>query len=285
MKDNKIVFKCAVAASTMILMAALTGCGGKDGPGQKETAIQNKDTEAVLETVSTEADAEKPETENVEEETEAKTEEAFIVYDEEESGEIDEVDVEEEYGLTPTQRNSINMLNYMSVLTQKVNASSGNELLLEETYSALVNGIYPNAVDSKTEARITRLMDTIEKYRMISVKRDRLEYIYEQNRAQALRQAIPDPVGLLSAVQSGSILKAAASVLYMAVDSVSSYQAATSQADLQYLQEGWELEDQESEELHNSTKDELIYMLNMVRDYDFDGDYALSEEAIEDFVK
>ena len=75
---------------------------------------------------------------------------------------------------------------------------------------------------------------------MINVKRKRLEYLYEQNRAQALRQAIPNPVGLLSAVQSGSLLKGAVSVIYMAVDSASSYTAVSSQADLQYLQGGWE---------------------------------------------
>lgn len=50
---------------------------------------------------------------------------------------------------------------------------------------------------------------------MIAEKRERLRYIYEQNRAQALRQAIPDPVGLLSAVSSGNILKSAASVIYI----------------------------------------------------------------------
>ncbi len=45
---------------------------------------------------------------------------------------------------------------------------------------------------------------------MITEKRERLEFIYEQNRAQALRQAIPNPMGLLSVVQSGNYLKAAA---------------------------------------------------------------------------
>ena len=88
-------------------------------------------------------------------------------------------------------------------------------------------------------------MDTIANYQMITEKRNRLEYIYEQNRAQALRQVIPNPVGLLSAVESGSLLKAAASVLYMAVDSASSYKSGNVTADLQYIQEGWELEDQE----------------------------------------
>lgn len=186
-------------------------------------------------------------------------------------------------GLTSTQRNSINMLNYMSALTQQINEERKNQLFLESAYDSFDN-LYPNAVDAKTQAQITSLMDTIQGYRMISAKRARLEYINEQNRAQALRQAIPNPMGLLSAVQSGSLLKAAASVLYMVVDSATSYNAAISQADLQYIKEGWELDDAESSELHTSTKTALTYLLEMVRTYDLPGDYALSREAIEDFV-
>ena len=186
--------------------------------------------------------------------------------------------------LTPQQRNSINMLNYMTVLTQNVNEAKGNQLYLESAYASLVNDIFPNSVDTKTQAQITTLMDTIKDYRMIDVKRARLEFIYEQNRAQAMRKAIPNPVGLLSAVQSGSYLKAAASVIYMAVDSVSSYQAATSQVDLQFIKDGWELDDAKTEALHNSTENALTYMFNMVRDYNLPGDYALNKESVEAFV-
>lgn len=172
----------------------------------------------------------------------------------------------------------------MTVLTQKINQSPNNQVFLEDAYSSLKNDLYPNAVDNKTQAQSTSLLDTINGYRMISVKRDRLEYIYEQNKAQALRQAIPNPMGLLSAVQSGSTLKAAASILYMAVDAKSSYDAASSQADLQFLKDGWELDDQAADELHNSTKNALNYMYNMVRDYDLPGDYALNDESVEAFV-
>ena len=197
--------------------------------------------------------------------------------------EAEVVEEENDDGLSATQRNSINMLNYMTALTQNVNEQKKNQLFLETAYNSFDN-LYPNSVDTKTQAQITSLMDTIQNYRMISVKRDRLEFIYEQNRAQAMRQAIPNPVALLSAVQSGSLLKAAASVLYMAVDSATSYKAATSQADLQFIKDGWELDDAESAELHNSTKNALTYLLNMVRDYDIPGDYALNREAVEDFV-
>ena len=191
----------------------------------------------------------------------------------------------EEVNLTTTQRNSINMLNYITVLTQAINESNGSRVYLESAQSSLLNNIYPNAVDTKTQSQINNLWRTIDSYRMISVKRDRLEYIYEQNRAQALRQAIPNPLGLLSAVQSGSLLKGAVSVLYMAVDAKTSYDAASTQADLQHLQNGWELEDAEATELSNSQLNLLNYMLDMVRDNDFPGEYALTVDAVTNFVK
>lgn len=186
-------------------------------------------------------------------------------------------------GLTDIQRNSINMLNYMLMVSQKVNVDRKNQLALESAYESFDN-LYPNSVDRNTQAQITSLMDTIQGYRMISVKRDRLEYIYEQNLAQAYRNAIPNPMGLLSTVQSKDIIKIATSVLYMAADSISSYEASKSRADYEFLKDGWELDDAESEELHISTKNSMNYMFDMVRTYDIPGDYALSKVAIEDFV-
>ena len=186
-------------------------------------------------------------------------------------------------GLTDIQRNSINMLNYMLMVSQKVNVDRKNQLALESAYESFDN-LYPNSVDRNTQAQITSLMDTIQGYRMISVKRDRLEYIYEQNLAQAYRNAIPNPIGLLSTVQSKDKIKIATSVLYMAADSASSYVTSKSQADYEFIKDGWELDDAESEELHNSTKNSMNYMFDMVRTYDIPGDYALSKVAIEDFV-
>ena len=66
--------------------------------------------------------------------------------------------------LTDTQRNSINMLNYMSTLTQKVTVDRKNQLTLESVYNSFDN-LYPNSVDRNTQAQITNLMDTIQEYR------------------------------------------------------------------------------------------------------------------------
>ena len=93
--------------------------------------------------------------------------------------------------LNDTQLNSINMLNYLVMLTQEINAATNSRLYLEEAYSSLINNTLPEAVDNRTLVEINYLLDTLEDYRMIAVKRERIQYIYEQNQAQALRNALP----------------------------------------------------------------------------------------------
>lgn len=131
-------------------------------------------------------------------------------------------------GLDETQRNSISMLDHLAVLTQEINASQNSRMYLEEVYSMLINNTFPNAVDSRTLSQLTGILDTLEKYRMIAVKRERLDYVYEQNRAQAIRSVVPSPLGLLGAFKSFNLSKLAVAVSHMPVDSYTSYTSAYS---------------------------------------------------------
>lgn len=128
------------------------------------------------------------------------------------------------------------------------------------------------------------MLDNIEKYRMISVKRDRLQYIYDQNKAKALKEAMPNPIGLLSAVNSFDLKRLAASAIYMAIDSYSSYRAYNTEIAQGFLQDGWALDDEEAENLHDSRKRAFMFMIEIVREDDLPGELALSESAVEEFV-
>ena len=187
--------------------------------------------------------------------------------------------------LTDEQANAIAMLNYITVLTQDVNASKNSRLYMEQAYSSLINNTYPNAVDSRTLSQLTGLLDTMERYRMAALQRERLEYIYEQNQAQAIRAAVPNPLSMISAVQSFRPSKIAAAIVYMAVDSITSYTAYTTEADLQYLMAGWALDDEEASALHESRRNTFAYMINMVGEYELPGDLTLTESSVEEFVK
>ncbi len=187
--------------------------------------------------------------------------------------------------LTDIQKNSVSMLNYLTVLSQEINLSKNSRIYLEEAYSSLISNTNPNSIDGRTLVELNSLLDTLENYRMITVKRERLEYIYEQNQAKALKEALPNPIGLLGAAKSANLMQLVSSVAYMAVDSYSSYTAFTSENDLEYIKSGWTLDDEEAEHLHNSRKATFNYLVEMVNQYSLPGELALSEESVEDFVE
>ena len=187
--------------------------------------------------------------------------------------------------MTREQSNAIQMLNYITVLTQEIDASKNSRVFLEEAYSSLLNNTTPSAVDSRTLSQMDGLLDTMESFRMINVKRERLKYIYDQNQAQAIRSAIPNPMGLLSAVGSFSPTKIAAAVAYMAVDATTSYKAYTTEAEKKYLQDGWALDEEEARFLHESRKGAFSYMVSMVNDYHLPDESTLTPRNVEELVE
>ena len=68
----------------------------------------------------------------------------------------------ENAALTDGQANAIAMLNYITVLTQDVNASKNSRLSMEAAYSSLINNTYPNAVDNRTLSQLTSLLDIMD---------------------------------------------------------------------------------------------------------------------------
>lgn len=201
----------------------------------------------------------------------------------EEQGETVRKDVGQEQ-LNNVQKNSIAWLNYLAFLSQEINSSKYSRMYLEEAYASLIRNTNPENVNELTESHLASMLDSIEKYRMLTVKRDRLMYIYEQNKAKALKEAVPNPIGLLSAVTSFDIQRLAASAIYMAVDSYANYEAYSNEIAQEYLQDGWVLDDEEAENMHESRKRAFMFMIDIVRQDHLPGELALNEKAVEDFV-
>lgn len=287
--------RAAVLFATFVYLAAfLTGCAGErenlpvggtfDLPADT-LAPETSATVQTTEAVTTEA------TTVTEQTTEAATTEVTTVSEdaepamaESEISDIPEEDDEDE-NLIYIQENSIAWLNYLAMLSQEINSSKNSKMFLEEAYAALINNTNPANVNELTESYLVSLLDNIEKYRMIAVKRERLQYIYDQNKAKAIREAIPNPIGLLSAAGSFDIKGLVLSVAYMAVDSISSYSNYNDEIEQDYLKDGWELDDEEAETLHDSRKRAFTYMIDIVRQDNLPGELALNESAIEKFVQ
>lgn len=187
--------------------------------------------------------------------------------------------------LDSKQRNSISMLNHIVVLSKEISASKESRIYLEQAYSTILNQMAPDAVDLLAQEELKALLETLENYRLIEAKRNRLEYLYEQNKAQAVRDSIPNPIGLLSGVQSCNLASLAASVVYMGMDSIAGHQSSSSKADQQYWQEQWVLDDEEAANLHAQRMGAFDFMIETVRDYALPGSIALTEDAVDHFVE
>lgn len=248
----------------------------------EDLAVEKNATAASTEFEENTADEES--SPKVDEKVSTKAEEAAVAQQTAEEATQKAAEEEESRALTETQKNSIAMLNYLAMLSQQINSSKNSRMYLEEAYDALINNTNPENVNELTESHLSSLLDIIEKYRMIAVKRERLEYIYNQNKAKAIKEVIPNPIGVLSAVTSFDYKRLAASVIYMAVDSVTSYNAYNTEIEQEYLQDGWELDDEEAENLHDSRKRAFLYMIDIVQEYDIPGKLALNETSIENFV-
>ncbi len=195
------------------------------------------------------------------------------------------VQTEPEELLTEEQQNSINMLNFLTALVTEINASSSSRVYLESVYDELRNNTNPSVVDGATRIEYENILDLLFKYRMIEVKRERLQYIYDQNSAVALQSALPSPLSLMNVVQSRNGLKTVVSLLFLAMDSASSYKNYTNEIEMQYLQDSWVLEDEEAANLHNSRKSMFSYMVKIFNTYGLPDDMTLNEASVTELIK
>lgn len=269
--SRKFTRLACAALSFALISSLLTGCGSDKQSTAKETASPSAqvNTATPMPTVNTDSalsrSAEPSPTQSP-----APTPEFYS-------------------GLSQSQLNSINMLNYLVVLTRQINTSKGSRLYLESAYSQLLNNTNPEVVDFRTEREYANILDTLNDCRMIAEKREHIQFIYEREQAQAISAVLPDPFELLKNAGSISTQAELGSLLpwvvYNVVYSYSNYTSALSEAKIDYLHSGWELNEEEATALHNSRKQTFSYMTQIVRNNQLPGRLTLTEEAVDNFVK
>ncbi|WP_051204734.1 hypothetical protein [Butyrivibrio sp. VCD2006] len=181
------------------------------------------------------------------------------------------------------QKNSFSMLYYLAITAEDIRTSKDNRLMLDDIYTSLLNDINPGAIDDITQDHLQNLRDIIKSYLSISTKRERLQFIYNQNKAAAMRSAVPNPLAILSMANSLDWKKLAMTAVYTVVDSYKNYKNASESADTEFLMSGWELDDEELETIQKNRERAFNYMVDIVQEYNLDGMKTLSEKDIEKF--
>lgn len=112
-----------------------------------------------------------------------------------------------------------------------------------------------------------------------------MQFIYNQQKASAIRSAIPNPIAILSVNNAMDWKRLAVSVAYTAADSYSNYKNAGENADTAFIMSGWELDDEEIATIQKNRDRAFDYMVDMVRANNLDGLKTLNEKAIENFAE
>lgn len=300
-------------ALTFLLLACmvvsmLSGCGKENVPN--ENTVAQSDGETVVtedsyasseleEAIKAEEEAKKAEEEAIKAEEEAKKAEAEAIKAEEEAKKAEEEAKAEEERLKAEaeakkaeeekklaeQMNSFSMMYYLAITAEDIRTSKNNRLILDEIYTSLLNDINPGSIDETTQDHLQNLRDIIKAYINVNTKRERLQFIYNQQKAAAIRSAVPNPLAVLSATNAMDWKKLAMNVVYTAVDSYTNYKNASENADIQFIMSGWDLDDEELATVQKNRDRAFDYMVDMVQEYGLDGKLTLNEKSIEKFAE
>ena len=184
-----------------------------------------------------------------------------------------------------TARLSIAMLNHMATETEMIRQSMNNRIILGDIRHRIENTINPAVVDVQTQGFLNRLLDALTGMQLTTIQRDRLQIMHENEQAQAMSQALPNPLYLLTVAQSRSKGTALASIALMTVDSFIRGRAARGTADINFLLGNLDLEAQDLTNLANLTGQYFNHMIEISRRFDLDVSESLALESIRNFVE
>lgn len=292
MKNTQMIRLLALLLAASIMMS-LAGCGANTVPTPSEDdvpASSQEVTPAPDETPTPSDEQSTPAPDATESPEETPPEESVAPPEQPTEPTVPPVVVptepeKDENGLTEQQRNSFSMLYYLAITAEDIRISKDNRLILDDIYTSLLNDINPGAIDETTQDHLKNLRDIIKSYINISVKRDRLQYIYNQDKAATIRSAVPNPLAILSMTNSFNWKKLATSVVYTVVDSYTNYKNANATVDQEFLMSGWELDDEETATIQKNRERAFDYMVDIVQEYALDGKLTLNEKAIETFAE
>jgi len=294
---EKTMFRKALALLLVLsLLFSIAGCGVNQVEKESDTTVPTNTGDAIISTTPEFPSSETTQPQDVDirpegpsdqteptlsEEDRLKAEEE--ARQEEERIKAEEAARQEEERLRTEQLNSFSMMYFLAITAEEIRTSKDNRLILNDIYTSLLNDINPGAIDELTQDHLKNLRDIIKSYLSISTKRDRLQFIYNQEKAAAIRSAVPNPLAILSVSNSFDWKKLAVSVVYTAVDSYNNYKGASENADMNFLMSGWELDDEEVATVQKNRDRAFDYMVDMVQEYGLDGMLTLNEKAIEKF--
>ncbi len=166
--------------------------------------------------------------------------------------------------------------------TSRVLVSQNNRTVLDEISSfdwhpdiSLTNSHY-----------IADFRNDISEFKSIDVKRERLEYIYNQKKSMEIASLVPNALSVATvAFSSGNPKRAIIAVAGTALSSINSYLTTKQKNELEKIQDQWNLDDEASNVFNNLTNSIFINLTVLSQNYGFSRSDFASPETIKEFVR
>lgn len=166
--------------------------------------------------------------------------------------------------------------------TSRVLVSQNNRTVLDEIYSF---DWYPD-ISLTNSHYIADFRNDISEFKSIDVKRERLEYIYNQKKSMEIASLVPNALSVATvAFSSGDPKRAIISIAGTVLSSINSYLTTKQKNELEMIQEQWNLDDEASKVFNNLTNSIFINLTALSHNYGFSRFDFASPETIKDFVR
>ncbi len=186
--------------------------------------------------------------------------------------------------LTDEQKASVTMLNYLAYVVQEINDSRHSRAALEEAFDSLLNDIEPGGVDDTTRRAFQSIFETIKRYRMNDISRERLEYLNDQGTARTILSLIPQPSTIVENFQESGklgVLSLAVGIADKGLDMIAD-STYISEEEKNVIELEWDLNMEEERALMDSRTDMFDYMVQIAQG--LPKGITLSESEITEFV-
>lgn len=161
--------------------------------------------------------------------------------------------------------------------------NSNNRVVLSEL---ALRDLVPT-MNASTKNYYTSFNQSLASLELLDVQRERLDYLHEEKKKSNLTALVPNAISVASvAITTGlsNPLGAIISIVGSAVSSATNYLDAKNQENLEYIQNQWELDDQEKQVLVNLGTEHYGYKCEVAESLGIPVELTLSTKDLEDFV-
>ncbi len=182
------------------------------------------------------------------------------------------------------QEKDIQMLNYVGSLSERIKDSRKNPYELHLLRDEIMNDVDVLGIKPITKHLLEKYQKNIVEFTLLSRQEERMQFIIDNKKAEAINQSIPDPQALIGlALSNPNPYLLVANVGTMIARSISSYKSAMASAEMEELKMKWELEDKRYKVFEKQSLEAWAYRVDVTNESDISK--SLNEKVIQNFFK